>query len=388
MAFQDDLLKVCRDYKKYTDPENREISYPFVDFDCPLDKIKDGGEIFAVVGPSGSGKSTFISNLYANGILGNLNTQFVPYLNRSIFGDKLSQQRGLPKKELSKDLYYISDEIEKKKQLAAQGKSFLLESAKFDKTYVEFLMEMQEKFNTKIHILYLTTESLDENLHRVKIRKVEGGFGFSTRELNPDHVKEQRESDADSIRKLAPYCENLFIFDNSAHRPMLVGQKIGKDGVFEAPKCKILFSKLANAVFPITSANDKIKKKFVYRGRKRVSYIDYSKTVVYPLNTNEKSDAVNEVAATVMPKLAGDIAQYMREKQEHQPDVQNLEQTKGQNELQETRKMKLMRNYLEKFNEFKSTNTYLPVPPNSSSLQGPGNEEHSLNQEELNPKKK
>lgn len=211
-------------FRVFSSEETTRLLFEYTKLKNNTQNFRDDRVIYAVVGPSGSGKSTFIANMYANGVLGRVPGDIVPFINRHYYNRTVGSDQRV----------YLQQEIHIKQQLCQQGKSFLIEAADFNDGYLDFLREIQVKHDYKICMIYLTKRFPNDNISCVRQRVREGDHGKKTRELNLGFVEQQYEIDGKNLDKAMNFCDSVFVIHNQTQKqipgivqkPRLLAQKV------------------------------------------------------------------------------------------------------------------------------------------------------------------
>lgn len=215
MIDEEKILSLIENFQPYTSAETTSIILNYAKLKNNIDRFRDDKTVYVLVGPSGSGKSTLIANMYENNVFGNSENDFVPFINRHFTDKSMS----------------LAQEIAFKNELLSKGKSFMIESAKFDENYSDFIKLMKIKYGYKICLIYLTKWHPQENISMVRKRKREGGHGSEQVELSEKVISEMYVVDSKNLMEIMPYCDSCFVINNETQtknkqtKPIILLQK-------------------------------------------------------------------------------------------------------------------------------------------------------------------
>lgn len=215
MIDEEKILSLIENFQPYTSAETTSIILNYAKLKNNIDRFRDDKTVYVLVGPSGSGKSTLIANMYENNVFGNSENDFVPFINRHFTDKSMS----------------LAQEIAFKNELLSKGKSFMIESAKFDENYSDFIKLMKIKYGYKICLIYLTKWHPQENISMVQKRKREGGHGSKQVELSEKVISEMYVVDSKNLMEIMPYCDSCFVINNETQtknkqtKPIILLQK-------------------------------------------------------------------------------------------------------------------------------------------------------------------
>ncbi|MCE2926157.1 MAG: zeta toxin family protein [Rickettsiales bacterium] len=181
---------------------------------------KNGGKekwMWIVGGPNGAGKSTFVASEYGK-LAG-----FVPLVNPDDIAAEMSPH----------DVTAVQNEagrraIERMREYAEQGRSFIVESTLAGNFHMKLARELKEK-GWHIGMVYITNDSPQTSLARVRLRVSKGGHDVPDEDVVRRWEK-SHEKLADHLR----LTDLAYILDNSTREGFaLVGSgKGGKVALF------------------------------------------------------------------------------------------------------------------------------------------------------------
>ncbi|HTQ12921.1 MAG TPA: AAA family ATPase [Rhizomicrobium sp.] len=168
--------------------------------------------LWIVAGPNGSGKSTMYDRTDIAGF-----GRSVWIINPDLLAAHISDQEAvdLPQangEALTRIMKWLRASI---KAHQTVGVETVLSTSKYRK-----LVRLAKSFGFDIHLLYVTLDSPQRNIERVRLRVAKGGH-----RVPEDKIVERRERSFKQLPWFLAQADLALIFDNSGAEPKLVGRK-------------------------------------------------------------------------------------------------------------------------------------------------------------------
>ena len=168
--------------------------------------------LWIVAGPNGSGKSTLYDSTDIEGF-----GRSVWIINPDILAEHIGEQERIPLLEANAEaLDRIKDWLRASVRAhQTVGVETVLSTPKYRR-----LVRMAKSFGFEIRLLYVTLNSADLNVERVRLRVAKGGHAVAE-----NKIRERRERSFGQLPWFLDQADFALIYDNSGASPRLVGRK-------------------------------------------------------------------------------------------------------------------------------------------------------------------
>jgi predicted ABC-type ATPase len=169
--------------------------------------------LWIVAGPNGSGKSTMYARTDIEGF-----GRSVWIINPDLLAAYISEQEKVPLprangEALTRIMKWLRSSI---KAHQTVGVETVLSTSKYRK-----LVRSAKDFGFEVHLLYVTLDTPQRNIERVRLRVAKGGH-----KVPEDKIVERRERSFKQLPWFLAQADFALLFDNSGAEPKLIGRKI------------------------------------------------------------------------------------------------------------------------------------------------------------------
>jgi predicted ABC-type ATPase len=171
-----------------------------------------------VAGPNGSGKSTFYDRADIEGF-----GRSIWIINPDLLTGQICEQENLHREEANKAALdriwnWLRASIRVHHTI---GVETVLSTPKYRR-----LVKLAKSFGFEIRLLYVTLETAELNIERVRLRVAKGGH-----DVPEEKIRSRRQRSFKQLPWFLKSADLALIFDNSSSKPKLIGRKRG--GVIE-----------------------------------------------------------------------------------------------------------------------------------------------------------